>query len=36
MEVYCKGIVKLPEQWEKCVQRNGDYVEKYAHVYGLR
>ena len=27
-EFYCKGIFKLPERWEKCVQRNGDYVEK--------
>ena len=27
-EFYHKGIFKLPEQWEKCVQRNGDYVEK--------
>jgi len=28
MEFYHKGIFKLPERWEKCVQRNGDYVEK--------
>ena len=28
MAFYHKGIFKLPEQWEKCVQRNGDYVEK--------
>jgi len=35
-EFYRKGIFKLPEQWEKCVQRNGDYVEKQADVYGLR
>jgi len=28
MEFYRKGIFKLPEHWEKCVQRNGDYVEK--------
>ena len=27
-EFYHKGIFKLPEQWEKCVQRNGDYVQK--------
>jgi len=27
-ELYRKGIFKLPERWEKCVQRNGDYVEK--------
>ena len=27
-EFYRKGIFKLPERWEKCVQRNGDYVEK--------
>ena len=26
-EFYRKGIFKLPERWEKCVQRNGDYVE---------
>ena len=23
-----QGIFKLPERWEKCVQRSGDYVEK--------
>ena len=28
MEFYRKGIFKLPERQEKCVQRNGDYVEK--------
>ena len=27
-EFYRKGIFKLPERWEKYVQRNGDYVEK--------
>jgi len=27
-ECYRKGIFKLPERWEKCVKRNGDYVEK--------
>ena len=27
-EFYCRGIFKLPERWEKCVQRSGDYVEK--------
>jgi len=27
-EFYRKGKFKLPERWEKCVQRNGDYVEK--------
>ena len=27
-EFYCKGIFKLPERWEKFVQRNGDCVEK--------
>ena len=27
-EFYRKGIFKLPERWEKCVQRNEDYVEK--------
>jgi hypothetical protein len=31
-----KKIFKLPEQWEKCVQRNEDYVEKEAYVNGLR
>ena len=26
---FCRrGIFKLPERWEKCVQRSGDYVEK--------
>jgi len=25
---YRRGIFKLPERWEKCVQRSGDYVEK--------
>ena len=28
MEFYRRGIFKLPERWEKCVQRSGDYVEK--------
>ena len=27
-EFYRRGIFKLPERWEKCVQRTGDYVEK--------
>jgi len=27
-EFYRKGIFKLPERWEECVQRNGGYVEK--------
>jgi len=27
-DFYLKGIFKLPEHWEKCVQRNGHYVEK--------
>jgi len=27
-EFYRRGIFKLPECWEKCVQRSGDYVEK--------
>jgi hypothetical protein len=27
-EFYRKGKFKLPAQWEKCVQRNRDYVEK--------
>jgi len=27
-EFYRRGIFKLPERWEKCVQRSGDYVEK--------
>ena len=27
-EFYRRGIFKLPERWEKCVQRRGDYVEK--------
>jgi len=27
-EFFRKGIFKLPERWQKCVQRNGDYVEK--------
>ena len=24
-----KGIFKIPERWGKCVQRNGDYVDKF-------
>jgi GTP cyclohydrolase I len=28
MEFYRRGIFKLPERREKCVQRSGDYVEK--------
>ena len=35
-QFYRKGTFKLPEWWEKCVQRNRDYVEKYADVYELR
>jgi len=27
-EFYRRGIFKLPERWEKCVQRSGNYVEK--------
>ena len=27
-EFYRRGIFKLPERWEKCVQRRDDYVEK--------
>jgi GTP cyclohydrolase I len=27
-ELYRRGVFKLPERWEKCVQRSGDYVEK--------
>ena len=27
-EFYRRGIFKLPERWEKSVQRSGDYVEK--------
>ena len=27
-EFYRRGIFKLPERWQKCVQRSGDYVEK--------
>jgi histone-lysine N-methyltransferase SETMAR len=27
-EFYRKGIFKLPARWKKCVQRNGNYVEK--------
>ena len=27
-EFYRKATFKLPERWEKCVRRNGDYVEK--------
>jgi hypothetical protein len=27
-EFYRRGIFKLPERWEKCVQRSGDCVEK--------
>ena len=28
MEFHRRGIFKLPERWDKCVQRSGDYVEK--------
>ena len=27
-EFYRRGIFKLPERWQKCVQRCGNYVEK--------
>ena len=26
-EFYRMGIFKLPEHWQKCVHRSGDYVE---------
>jgi len=28
MEFYRRGIFKLPEHWDKCVQRSDDYVQK--------
>ena len=28
LEFYTRGIFKLPERREKCVERSGDYVEK--------
>ena len=31
-EFYRRGIFKLPERWEKCVQRSCNYVEKYRKV----
>jgi len=27
-EFYRRGIFKLSERWQKCVQRSGDYLEK--------
>ena len=27
-EFYRRRIFKLPERWEKCVQRSGDYMKK--------
>ena len=27
-DLYRRGIFKLPERWEKYVQRSGDYVKK--------
>ena len=27
-ELYRRGIFKLPERWQQCVQRSGYYVEK--------
>ena len=27
-DFYRRSVFKLPERWEKCVQRSGDYVEK--------
>ena len=35
-EFYRRGIFKLPERWEKCVQRSGDYVEKSRKLCRLR
>ena len=35
-EFYRRGIFKLPERWKKCVQRSGDYVEKYRKLCRLR
>jgi len=34
-EFYRRGIFKLPERWEKCVQRSGDYVDKLRKVCRL-
>ena len=28
MGFYHRGIFNLPQRWEKCVQKSGDYVEK--------
>ncbi|PNF18373.1 hypothetical protein B7P43_G13494 [Cryptotermes secundus] len=35
-EFYRRGIFKLPERWEKCVQKSGGYVEKERKVCRLR
>jgi hypothetical protein len=28
MELYCKGLLSLLEQWQKCIDQDGDFVEK--------
>ena len=35
-EFFRKGIFKLPELWEKCVQRNGDYVKKISRCLWIK
>jgi hypothetical protein len=30
---YRRGILKLPERWEKYIQRSGDYVKKNKESY---
>jgi hypothetical protein len=35
-EFYLKKKFKLTEQWEKCVQRNGDYVEKISRCLWIK
>jgi len=34
-EFYRKGIFKLPERWEKCVQRNGNYTGLFISPSGI-
>ena len=35
MEFYRRGTFKLPERWEKCVQRSGDVVSQIDGGLGL-
>jgi hypothetical protein len=30
-DFFCRGMHELPKRWNTCMERNGDYVEKWSH-----